>query len=126
MPHFVLEYSDNLAVDADVLQSLFAGLIDNAVESGLFPLKGMRCRAHPCHDYRMADGNPEHAFAHLEIKIGVGRSLDERDAFTRSSFDVLKSHLADDIARRGVALSIELRELESVTKYNANNVGDYL
>lgn len=126
MPHFVLEYSDNLDQDDESIQELFAALHSAAEQTGLFPFKGLRSRAYPCSQHRMADGNPQHGFAHLEVKIGVGRSLQERKQAAESLFHVYTNHFAAQCKQRGVAISFEMRELEPVTKFNKNNVQDYL
>ena len=126
MAHFVLEYSDNIDKDSLALQDLFSKLHQAAVDTGLFPLKGIRSRGYACHDYRMADGNPEHLFVHLEVKLGAGRSMDEREAAAESFFAVLTQHFAGSFEQRGVAMSFEMKELEPVLKYNKNNIQGYL
>ncbi|MEZ5480051.1 MAG: 5-carboxymethyl-2-hydroxymuconate Delta-isomerase [Thiolinea sp.] len=126
MAHFILEYSDNIDKETLFLPRLFADLHQAAVETGLFPLKGIRSRAYPCHDYRMADGNPEHCFMHLTVLLGHGRSLEEREAAAQRFFQVYSAHFDDCFARRGVAMSFEMKELEPVLKYNRNNIQDYL
>lgn len=126
MAHFVLEYSDNLGQDDASIQVLFSALHSAAEQTGLFPLKGLRSRAYPCSQHRMADGNPEHGFAHLEMKVGVGRSLQDRQRAAEQLFQVYCDHFAELCEQRGMALSFEMRELEPVTKFNKNTVPDYL
>ena len=126
MAHFVLEYSDNIDKESLALQALFSKLHQAAVDTGLFPLKGIRSRGYACHDYRMADGNPEHMFVHLEVKLGAGRTMEEREAAAQSFFAVLTQHFAGSFEQRGVAMSFEMKELEAVLKYNKNNIQDYL
>ncbi len=126
MAHFVLEYSNNIAKSTLALQELFSKLHQAAEETGLFPLKGIRSRAYACDDFRMADGNPEHMFVHLEVKLGAGRSIEEREAAAKSFFEVLTQHFGTCFEQRGVAMSFEMKELEPVLKYNKNNIQDYL
>lgn len=126
MAHFILEYSDNLGQDDSSIQSLFTGLYDAAVQTGLFPAKGLRFRAYPCSQHRMADGNPDHGFVHLEVKLGVGRTLDERKSASEELFAALTAHFQPLIDSRGVAVSFEMKELEAITKFNKNNIPDYL
>ena len=126
MAHFVLEFSDNLEQDDTDIQRLFSALHSAAEATGLFPLKGIRSRAYPCKHYRMADGNPEHGFAHLEVKLGAGRSLEDRQAAADSFFKVYYEHFAEAAAQRGMAISFEMKELEPVLKFNKNNVQEYL
>lgn len=126
MAHFVLEYSANIPAETLNLQLLFSKLHQAAVDSGLFPLKGIRSRAYACHDYRMADGNPEHIFVHLSVLLGAGRSLEEREGAAQSFFQIVHLHFASCFEHRGVALSFEMKELEPILKYNKNNLQDYL
>lgn len=126
MAHFVLEYSNNIDKSTLALQDLFSKLHQAAVDTELFPLKGIRSRAYACKDYRMADGNPAHRFVHLEVKLGAGRSMEEREAAAKSFFDVLTQHFAECFELGGVAMSFEMKELEPVLKYNKNNIQDYL
>lgn len=126
MPHFVLEYSDNLDQNDESIQSLFEQLHEAARATELFPFKGLRSRGYCCSQHRMADGNPNHGFAHLEVKIGVGRSMEEKQKAADSFFAVFCDHFETQVQKRGMALSFELRELEPVLKFNKNNVADHL
>lgn len=126
MAHFVLEFSDNLGETQASIQSLFEALHKAAESTGLFPLKGIRSRAYPCQHYRMADGNVAHGFAHLEVKLGAGRSIEDRQAAADSFFKVYCDHFAAKVAERGMAISFEMKELEPVLKFNKNNIQDYL
>ncbi len=124
--HFVLEYSDNIESETLDIDGLMQALHNGALETGLFPLKGIRSRAYACHHYRMADGNPEHVFIHLTALIGNGRSDAQKQAAAESLFAILSSHFDDCFKHRGTALSFELKELEPELKYNRNNIQDYL
>lgn len=126
MAHFVLEYSDNLSQTDDTIQTLFAALHEAAKETGMFPYKGIRSRAYCCKQYRMADGNPEHGFAHLEVKLGAGREQAQKQAAADAFFKVFTAHFEQQVQQRGMALSFEMRELEPVLKFNKNNIADYL
>jgi len=126
MAHFVLEFSDNLGQsDADI-QRLFSALHLAAEATGLFPLKGIRSRAYPCQHYRMADGNPQHGFTHLEVKLGAGRSMEDRQAAADTFFKIYCDHFAELVAQQGMAISFEMKELEPVLKFNQNNIQAYL
>lgn len=126
MAHFVLEYSDNINDETLALQTLFERLHACAVDTGLFPLKGIRSRAYKCSDHRVADGNPEHIFVHLSVLVGAGRSLEQREVAAKAMFKVYEDHFAACFESTGVAMSFEMRELEPVLKYNRNNIEAYL
>ena len=126
MAHFVLEYSDNIDKDVLALPALFEKLHNAAVATELFPLKGIRSRAHCCADYRMADGNAQHMFVHLSVLLGAGRTMEERESASKLFFQVLSEHFDSCFDERGVAMSFEMKELEPVLKYNRNNIQDFL
>lgn len=126
MAHFVLSYSDNLGETDDSIANLFKQLHEAAAQTKLFPLKGVRSRAYCCHQYRMADGNPQHGFAHLEVKLGSGRSMEERQVASEQFFAVFAKHFEPIQQQRGLALSYEMKELEPILKINKNNIAEYL
>ena len=41
-------------------------------------------------------------------------------------FEALTAHFQDLIDSRGMAVSFEMKELEAITKFNKNNIQDYL
>ena len=43
-------------------------------ETGVFPLAGIRVRAHPMPHYFVADGHPKNAFVDMVLRMGEGRS----------------------------------------------------
>ena len=126
MAHFILQYSGNLNATDETIQELFCALHKAAEDTGLFPLKGLRSRAYCCHQYRLADGNPNHGFAHLEVKLGAGRSLQQRQDVAEKIFTVFTHHFDAQMQHQGVALSFEMQELDPILKYNKNNIQDYL
>lgn len=126
MAHFVLEYSNNIDSKLLDLQGLFQALHETADQTGLFPHKGIRSRAYPCSDFRIADGNPQHIFVHLSVLVGAGRTLEQRESAAKEMFAVFERHFSTCFEQRGVAMSFEMRELEPVLKYNRNNIQDYL
>jgi len=126
MAHFVLEFSDNLDHSRSSIQRLFEALHKSAELTGLFPIKDIRSRAHPCRHYRLADGHSEYGFAHLEVKLGTGHSLEDRKMAAELFFNVFCDHFNDQIEQRGMAVSFEMSESESMLKLNKNNIQDYL
>jgi len=126
MAHFILEYSSNLDPGKLDLDALFEKLHLAAVNTTLFPLAGIRSRAHRCEHFRIADGDAKHGFVHLQVKLGAGRSEEEKQAAAKSFFEVLGSHLDPIYEHQGLAISFEMTELPVTLKYNKNNLRDYL
>jgi 5-carboxymethyl-2-hydroxymuconate isomerase len=125
MPHFILEHSGNLENESLNLDALFERLVDQAVGTGIFPLAGIRCRAHNCEYFRIADGTPGFGFVHLNVRIGSGRSEEQKAHAAKVLFGVLTEHLSAIYENQGLAISFELTELPE-HKFNQNNLRDYL
>ena len=125
MAHLILEYSANLDENLHI-QALFENLIETAVATTLFPLAGIRCRAHRSEQYRIADGNPDFGFVHLHVRIGRGRSEEEKHSAAKALFDCLTDHLQKLYEQQGLAISFEMTELPESLKYNQNNLRNYL
>ncbi|WP_426357513.1 hypothetical protein ACPUVO_13770 [Pseudocolwellia sp. HL-MZ19] len=125
MPHFILEHSGNLENASLNLDGLFEQLVEKAVATGIFPLAGIRCRAHNCEHFRVADGTAAFGFVHLNVRIGSGRTEEQKASSAKILFDVLTDHLAVLYENQGLAISFELTELPT-HKFNQNNLRDYL
>lgn len=121
MPHFILEYSANLSPGLDV-PALFKSLHRTAMDTGIFPLGGIRFRARRCDEYLIADGNPDNAFVHLELKMGHGRTLDVRKAAGERLFATLCDFLEPVFRRRPLGISLEIGELHPDLSYKKNNM----
>ena len=121
MPHFIAECTDNIREQAD-LQGLFAKVNEALAATGIFPIGGIRSRAHWLDTWQMADGRHDYAFVHMTLKIGAGRSLESREAVGEMLFALIKAHFAELMAERYLALSFELDELHPTLNYKQNNV----
>jgi 5-carboxymethyl-2-hydroxymuconate isomerase len=121
MPHFIAECTDNIREQAD-LPGLFAKVNEALAATGIFPIGGIRSRAHWLDTWQMADGRHDYAFVHMTLKIGAGRSLESREAVGEMLFALIKTHFAALMASRYLALSFELDELHPTLNYKQNNV----
>ncbi|MGV1169973.1 5-carboxymethyl-2-hydroxymuconate Delta-isomerase [Enterobacter asburiae] len=121
MPHFIAECTDNIREEAD-LPGLFAKVNEALAATGIFPIGGIRSRAHWLDTWQMADGRHDYAFVHMTLKIGAGRSLESREAVGEMLFALIKAHFAELMAARYLALSFELDELHPTLNYKQNNV----
>ena len=121
MPHFIAECTDNIREQAD-LPGLFAKVNEALAATGIFPIGGIRSRAHWLDTWQMADGKHDYAFVHMTLKIGAGRSLESREEVGEMLFALIKTHFAALMASRYLALSFELDELHPTLNYEQNNV----
>ncbi|MFD1093457.1 5-carboxymethyl-2-hydroxymuconate Delta-isomerase [Providencia vermicola] len=121
MPHFYAECTENIREEAK-LPELFAKVNEALAGTGIFPLGGIRSRAIWLDTWQMADGKHDYAFVHMTLKIGAGRSLEDRQKTGEMLFDLIKAHFADLTANRLLALSFTMEELDPVLNYKQNNV----
>ena len=121
MPHFIAECTDNLRARAD-LPGLFAKVNETLAATGIFPLGGIRSRAHWLDTWQMADGKHDYAFVHMTLKIGAGRSLESREEVGEMLFALIKAHFAELMSERYLALSFAMEELDLTLNYKQNNV----
>ncbi len=89
MPHFIAECTDNIREQAD-LPGLFAKVNEALAATGIFPIGGIRSRAHWLDTWQMADGKHDYAFVHMTLKIGAGRSLESREEVGEMLFALIK------------------------------------
>ena len=92
MPHFTIEYSANLDARVDMAE-IVEVVRKAAVETGIFPLGGIRVRAIRCEHYAIADGKPQHGFLAMVLRLGEGRDLAARKKAGEHIFKVLSAHL---------------------------------
>jgi 5-carboxymethyl-2-hydroxymuconate isomerase len=121
MPHFVIEYSANLEPDID-LRAVVDAVHKSAVESGLFKIGGIRVRTLKHEIYKIADGNPEHAFLHVRAAILEGRSVEDRERLGNTTIAAVDALLANARKKRGIALSVEVSEIDRNMSFKKNSL----
>jgi 5-carboxymethyl-2-hydroxymuconate isomerase len=125
MPHLNIEYSANLEDALDV-QALVDRIHDTALETGIFPLGGVRTRAEARKYYRIANGDPRAGYIHMLVRIGAGRDLEVRRAAGEKLFTAL-CEFTDQLYRtRPLALSFELNEIPPDLAWRKNNLHELL
>lgn len=121
MPHFVIEYSANLEPDIG-LRAIVDAVHKSAVDSGLFKIGGIRVRTLRHEIYKIADGNPEHAFLHVRANILEGRSVEDRERLGQTTLAAVDALLATARERRGIALSVEVSEIGHNMSFKKNSL----
>jgi 5-carboxymethyl-2-hydroxymuconate isomerase len=121
MPHLILDHSPNLDGLVDTGAVLEAARIA-MVETGVFPLGGIRVRAHRATACVIADGNPAHAYCDVILRMGAGRPLDVRQAAGEHVFKALSQAFEPAFAKTTVALSFEIVEIHSDLTWKRNTI----
>lgn len=125
MPHLNIEYSANLEEVLDV-QGLVDTIHETALETGIFPLGGVRTRAEARKYYRIANGDPSAGYIHMLVRIGSGRDFEVRRAAGEKIFAALCDFTDELYRSRPLALSFELHEIPPDMAWRKNNLHELL
>ena len=125
MPHFTIEYSANL--DAHIDMGRVVEVVRRAaVETGIFPLGGIRVRAVRCEHFAIADGNADLGFLDMVLRLGEGRDLATRRQAGEHIFKALSAYLDPVFAGTKFALSFDMQINDRDTSWKRNNIHDAL
>jgi len=125
MPHFTIEYSANLEPRAD-MAAVVEVVRRAAVETGIFPLGGIRVRAVRCEHYAIANGDRSFGFLDMVLRLGEGRDLATRQKAGEHIFKALSAHLDPLFAKSKFALSFDMQINDKDTSWKRNNLHEAL
>ncbi|WGV17296.1 5-carboxymethyl-2-hydroxymuconate isomerase [Fuscovulum ytuae] len=125
MPHIQIDYSANLEERLDIA-ALCAVLRDAAVATGILPLAGIRVRATACSHVVIADGNPDHAFLDISLRLRGGREAEAKRRATESIFAAAEAFCAEVLATSSFMLSFEMREIDPALSPKTSSIRRYL
>lgn len=125
MPHIQIDYSANLESRLDVA-GLCRALRDAAVATGILPLAGIRVRAIKADHVVIADGNPDHAFLDISIRLRGGRSKEAKAEATALIFAAAETYCAEVMATSSFMLSLEMRDIDPTLSPKASSIRNHL
>lgn len=125
MPHLIVEYSANIE-DQIALDALLDKLHSCALGTGVFPIGGLRVRAHRADAYRIADKAPDNGFVHVTAIIGHGRPLDVQQRAGEELLAALTQHLQSLYERSPLAISLNIQESHPVLNFKKNNLHEHV
>ena len=121
MPHFILEYSDNLLEKIDHRQ-LFRDLHRLLVENGPFKLSDIKSRAVTHEDFYISDGNDANAFIHLTLSIFKGRELGIQQRVGNKLLAFLENEFARSYTELQCSITVEIKEINTDTYFKISNL----
>jgi 5-carboxymethyl-2-hydroxymuconate isomerase len=121
VPHLIIEYSANLERAIDIPR-LVAAVHAAALETGVFPIGGIRTRAERRDVYAVADSHPDNGFIHVQARVGAGRTPEVRAKAAEHIFAVVKAETAKAFASRPLGLTFEIVEIDPVGSLKHNNL----
>jgi 5-carboxymethyl-2-hydroxymuconate isomerase len=121
----IVEYSANIeaaiAID-DLLDKLHA----SALETGIFPIGGLRVRAVRIDRYRIADRHPDNGYVNMMALVGHGRPLEVRRRAAEALFATLTAHLDEAFRKGPLAISFYMQESDPDLNFKKNNLHEYV
>src|SRR4051794_24790376 len=125
MPHFTIEYSANLGAQVDM--GKVVELVRNAaLQTGIFPLGGIRVRAVRCEYYAIADGQRNVGFLAMVLRLGERGDLATRQKAGEHVFKALSAYLDPVFANSKFALSFDMQINDKDTSWKRNNIHEAL
>ncbi|WP_149588653.1 5-carboxymethyl-2-hydroxymuconate Delta-isomerase [Tabrizicola flagellatus] len=125
MPHIQIDYSPNLEDRLDIA-GLCRTLRDAAAATGILPLAGIRVRATACTHVVIADGNPDHAFLDISLRLRGGRSAEDKARATAEIFAAAETFCAEVLATSSFMLSFEMRDIDPALSPKTSSIRRYL
>lgn len=121
MPHFVVEYTDN--IEDPRIEVLLTSVNQILLgQDGVYPPGGIRSRAHRLSEYAVADEAAAYAFVHAKLMIGAGRPAPVIKETGDRIFAAMRTHFAAAMARGYLALSLEIGEFSEAGTWKLNNI----
>jgi 5-carboxymethyl-2-hydroxymuconate isomerase len=121
MPHITIEYSANLENDVDI-RALVHGVHEAVHAAGGLEVGAVRTRAERRDLYEIADGDPTNGFIHVDLNMAPGRDVAARKRVAQATLDVVTEATKSVFARSGLALSVEIHEIDNSTALRLNNL----
>lgn len=121
MPHLTLEYSANLESAAN-LKDLCKLLRDTLFETQLFELGAIRVRALRSETFVVADDLAQNSFLDATLRIGVGRTLDEKKRVGVALMATMTEFFKPKFETPHFALSLEVREIAADLSWKKNAI----
>ena len=113
MPHIVFEYTADLSPLPD-MGEVFKRVHTILDEVAHARVANSKSRAVPVDSY-VGDGDAMNAFAHLDIRLMEGRSIEVKQEASSRCLVLLTETLKDSGARRNLQITVSVSDLERAT-----------
>ena len=111
MPHLIIEYSANIEAEVPP-QRMVEEFHRTAIDIGIAEPVGVRTRLERRDHFRVGDDGNDNAFVHIVARMRSGRTAEQKKALLAALMDRANKTLAPAFEARGVALTIEVQEID--------------
>lgn len=121
MAHLIIQYSENLGSNMNM--SNFCNKMNKVMQAtNLFPLAGIRVRAHPMLMSSIADQHPDNAFVDMILRMGEGRSDEQKSNVGLALMVAAEAAFAVQLAQPHFALSLEIIVISKLLSWKKNSI----
>ena len=121
MAHLTIQYSIELQNKYD-----FSNFVDKLrnimIKTEVFPIGGIRVRAWATEKYAIADGHNKNRYVDLQIRMGIGRSLKEKQKVGKKIMSYSKIFFKNEIRSEYFALALEIIEIDPHLSWKFNTI----
>ena len=121
MAHLTIQYSIKLEKDYSI-DLLTEGLRDIMSKSKIFPVGGIRVRAWSTKYNSIADGNRKNKYVDLILRMGVGRTLKEKENIGNEVMKFCKKFFSREFKNNYFALALEIIEIDNELSWKLNTI----
>ncbi|MFC5522141.1 5-carboxymethyl-2-hydroxymuconate Delta-isomerase [Polaromonas jejuensis] len=121
MPHIQIEYTANLE-GAVVGGGLVEAIHQAAVDSGIFPVWGIRTVARAVSHYRVGNGDTGNGFVQVGVRIAPGRNLALRQRIAQELFSAFRQVMAGLFKTHRLGCQLEVTEFDADVCLYQNNL----
>ena len=125
MAHLTIQYSIQLARDYSI-DLLTEGLRDVMFKTKVFPVGGIRVRALSTKYNAIADGNRKNRYVDLILRMGKGRTLEDKKNVGKEIMEFSKIFFSNEIKNNYFALALEIIEIDKELSWKLNTIHDRL
>jgi len=123
MPHVIVEHSANLEDDVEI-GALVRHLHEAAAGCPTIERIALRTRAERREHIVVADGDPEHRFCMVTARILAGRPDSVKQQIADTLFAALKEGVRGVPRGKGLALAVDIVEIEPATFRKDHNLSE--
>ena len=121
MAHLIIQYSENLGSNMNM--SNFCNEMNKVMQAtNLLPLAGIRVRAHPMLMSSIADQHPDNAFVDMILRMGEGRSDEQKSNVGLALMVAAEAAFAVQLAQPNFALSLEIIVISKLLSWKKNSI----
>ena len=121
MAHLTIQYSIELEKEYNI-ETFTEGLRVIMCETKVFPVGGIRVRAWSTKNNAIADGNKKNKYVDFILRMGKGRTLEEKKRVGERIMEFSKNFFSNEIKNNYFALALEIIEIDTELSWKFNTI----